>query len=197
MRRALIPIAAVLGTIAAHPAAAQSEQSYERRDGFGHNVQQRRPQLKTPLVTWDVTLRQDGKYFWSGPLTVSLDNQLDEVTLTQGADCDQIILAFAEPVAPPAGVSQGDYRYQGAMLTLGLRAETFGDKFVQHTFTLRLSRGEPAPDALPETGDRCDADPWQFTMLDWTSQFTMPDAPSYRIEGPRGFSVEFRRHGND
>ena len=196
MRRAVCLCALLSGLLAASPALAQ-EQTFQIRGGFGHNIQQRRPQLATPLVTWDVTVRQDGKYFWSGPLTISLDNQIDEVGLTQGADCVMVIVAFAGEVAAPAGLIQGDYRYQGAMVTIGLRADNVGGTVPRHSFTMRLSRGEPTADAKPVDGDRCEANPWQSYAFDWTSQFTMPDGPVYRIAGPRGFSVEFRRHSDD
>jgi hypothetical protein len=191
MRRGLLSLAGLLGALAAAPLAAQYEQSYELRDGFGHNVQLRRPERQTPLITYDLLVRKDGKYFWSGPLTISVDNRTDQVVLQQAADCDMIILALAGGATPPAGAQARDYRAGGAVLVIGLKADTLDNRQVRYFFRLELTQGEPAPNAKGD--DRCESEPWQSRRFEWNSQFAAPTADEFEIAGREGFTVRFRR----
>lgn len=190
-RLAMIALAALAGLLGPQPLQAQYEQTFQLRDGFGHHVQLRRPEAKTPLITYDVLVNKDGEYFWSGPLTISVDNQSDEVVLQQAADCGMVIVAFAGARAEPAGAWALDYRQTGASLVIGLRADNYPPGNVTYRFSLDLRGGEPAPGA--KGADRCESEPWRWRDFSWQSNFAEPGEREFELTGREGFTVRFRR----
>lgn len=190
MRLTGLHFAAALTLALPGPLAAQYEPNFDQRAGFGREVHLRRPDLKSPLIGWDVTLTKNGDLFWAGPMIVSLDNRWERVSLTQSADCGYVIIAMDRKVAPLAGAQTRVNRDIGSALSIELRLDRHGDQ-PRYRFAMALSGSEPAPDA--KGSDQCEIEPWRYRHFSWDVDFADPGQNEFEIKGREGFAVYFRR----